>query len=211
LISKNYNNTTLQENRSNIDILKEFAENTNREIFYKEEQYSLSIYRQIPRYKTTVYISENNNKSAIYALFNDPYLKTDSPNVFCGSFITIPDTIKGRINIRKVNTLDRLNIFRKKSLPSFLSKDIIANTIIEYDNESDLKILLNNKALEQLIIKAVNISDLTRVTINQLDTNFITPIKGETTLGIINPQQWIIDSIYIEKHFAIANDISDYI
>ncbi|OQX80825.1 MAG: hypothetical protein B6D64_02760 [Bacteroidetes bacterium 4484_276] len=89
------------DDKSNIEILREFAKVTNRTIVAKEFPYPLTGIRTFQKYKRIVYVPNNFEKTSYFIWFSDPYAKIGCPTVFCGAFIPLSARIKSIINIRK--------------------------------------------------------------------------------------------------------------
>ena len=101
------------DNKSNIEILREFAKSTNRSIVDKEIPYPLTGIRTFQKYKRMVCIPNNHEHTSYFIWFSDPYAKIGQPTIFCGAFIPISSKIKSSISIRSKNILDKLSMFSK--------------------------------------------------------------------------------------------------
>jgi len=197
------------EQKSNIEILQEFATNTNRKINFKEEQYPISVYRKIPRYRRSVIIPNNSNETSYYILYGDPYNKIGEYTVFCGVYfpIDIPLTIK--LNFRQKDILDKLN--------PFLSKKIIKTENWVFDSKvittgKDLKIiqhLFKDDKLCSLMIEAFKMNVLLNFSINETNVDFVTNLEGKSHFCLYNRQQWILEDSIIEKWFEITENIRE--
>jgi hypothetical protein len=201
----------LEEEKSNIELLKEFATKTNREIVWKEEEYPVSVYRKIPRYRRSVYISGNKNNTFYYVLFSDPYHKVGEDTVFCGAFIPLPFQLEGKINIRRKNIFDKLQLFKKKAGEDFLSRRFLSKAVVSYENEADLKQLLKNVTTQDKLVESLGNSDMNVISVNEYDVDFIPELTGKSCLGFINPRFWEVEDKEIERYFKIAERLKTYL
>ncbi len=104
------------EEKTNIEVLREFARSTGRSIVDKEIQYPVSGIRSqvsgisnFPKYKRMIYMPNNINKTSFFVWFSDPYARIGLFTNFCGAFIPISAGIKSKINIRSKYILDNFN------------------------------------------------------------------------------------------------------
>ncbi len=201
----------MEDNRSNIEVLKDFARRTNREIYYKEEEYPMSGYRKIPQFRYFVFIPINENKTSFFVLFSDPYYTIGQYTVFCGVFTELPFQIEGKVNIRKRNIIDKLNPFEKRVNADFVSNRFSKNTVLFYEYESDLRKLLNNVMVEERILDVVDKSDLMHVSINEYNVDFVPELKGKTCLSVVNPQSWVFEDAEIEEYFKLVERVREHI
>ncbi|MEI7596774.1 MAG: hypothetical protein WCK02_13570 [Bacteroidota bacterium] len=195
------------ENKTNIEILSDIATETNRVIEFKEEQYPLSSYSQIPRLRTSVYMPNNASKTSYFVWSCDPYGEIGENTVFCGAFIPISSGITGKINIRKKNIIDKLNIFKSNDNHSSLPETFDSKVIISGDDLSMMKTFFNNVKLQNKILEILDISDIIKISINEIDVDFVPELKGKSHLCILNKQDWYMEKEQIEKLFGLIEQI----
>lgn len=187
------------EEKSNIEILREFAQSTNRAIFEKELAYPKSGIGTIQKFKNMVFIPNNAEKTSFFIWFSDPFGGIGSSTVFCGAFIPIPSFIKSKINIRRKNVLDKIDVFAKSNkmgIESFDSKFIIKGDIGVAE-----KRLLSPSKIQDLLMKALDIEGILNISINEHNLDFVPELKGNSYLSIINPHTWILERDFIEEGF----------
>ena len=187
--------------KSNIEILKEFAKTTNRTIIYKEIPYPLTGIRTFQKYKRMIYIPNNKETTSFFVWFSDPYTKIGLPTVFCGAFIPLPSQITSEINIRNRNILDKINIFSKTKLKQTGNMHFDSKVVISGDIESSTKRFLSRPDLQYQLLKALEIKPFMNVSLNENKIDFIPEIKNTPHLSVINPQSWDLEKNDIEEVF----------
>ncbi|MEE4259999.1 MAG: hypothetical protein V2I62_09580, partial [Bacteroidales bacterium] len=97
--------------KSDIDILREFAKSTKRFIEVKELLYPRTGIGTTQKYKRTVFIPNNSERSSFFIWFNDPYSTIGQTTIFSGAFIPLSSKVKTSLRIRNRYILDKLNLF----------------------------------------------------------------------------------------------------
>ena len=196
--------------KSNIELLTEFAKSTNRSIEAKEILYPSTGVRTFPQYKRMIYIPNNSENTSFFIWFSDPYEKGGIPTDFCGAFIKLPSEFKSKINIRNKNILDKIKVFSKAQNsignPLFDSKVVISGEL-----DSSIKSLLSKSRIQYQLLEALKIKELINISINEYKIDFIPELLDEPYLAIINPQSWNLDANYIEKVFSNIEKIRSVI
>jgi hypothetical protein len=82
--------------KTEIEILREFAKSTNRSIVDNEIPYPLSGIRTFRKFRRMVYVPNNTENTSYFIWFSDPYAKIGLPTIFCGAFIPLSPKIKSR-------------------------------------------------------------------------------------------------------------------
>lgn len=190
------------EERTNIEMIKEFAAATNRSVEYKEIPYPVSGIRKFQRFKRMVYVPNNSNKTSFFVWYSDPYTAIGIPTVFCGAFIKIPSRVSSSLKIRSKNIIDKINIFsnaRKNTIGnvSFDSKALITGNI-----NTGMKRLLTNSRIQYQILDSFNIALNINISINEYNIDFVPELKNNSYLSIINPQSWYLERHEIEPLFS---------
>jgi len=159
------------EDKSNIRILQEFAKSTNRTIDAKEIPYPLSKLgvQKIQKFKRTVCIPNNPEKSSFYMCFNDKYYQIAESTVYCGSFIPLPSKTKSRVILRSRNILDKLNVFSKSNGIGVSYFD--SNVVISGDVDQELKKILYKSKVQKEIIDALKIESKRQVANGEVFSN----------------------------------------
>jgi len=198
------------EEKSNTETIIEFAKMTNREVHHKKIPHPVSGIGRIRKFKRFIYIPYNNlEKNNFFIWYSDPYASVGYYTSFSGAFITIPSRIKGKINIRSKNILDKLAVFSKSikiGSSNFDSKTVITGTI-----DSAAKRLLSQAKIQDQLLKALELPGFLNISINEHNIDFIPELKGKSHLSIINPKGWDFDRNTIEEIFRVAEKIRNII
>jgi len=187
--------------KTNIETLQEFAQKSNRKLYFQEIQYPLSTYRQIPRFKRFAYIPNNANETSYFVLSGDPYNSVDKLNTFCGVYFPLEIPLSTKINLREKNILDKINPF----LSSKILKTGYANfdsLVVATGNSVHLvKKYLHDVRFNDVVVDTLSKSPELNFSINESNVDFVPALKGKSHFAIINPQQWVLDSSTIEEWF----------
>ena len=187
--------------KSNIEILREFAKSTNRSIVDKEIPYPLTGIRTFRKYKRMIYVPNNPENTSYFIWFSDPYAKIGLPTIFSGAFIPLPSRIKSRIRIRNKNILDKLNVFSKAKSNEIGNNRFDSKVVISGNVDSSVKRLLSQSRIQDQLLKALEIEPFMTISLNEYKIDFIPEFKGIPYLSIINPQRWDLERNDIEKIF----------
>ena len=199
--------------KSNIEILSEFARNTNRAIVSKEIPYPLTGIRTFQQYKRMIYISNNSENTSFLIWFSDPYAKVGLPTIYCGAFIPLPTNVKSKIKIRNRNTLDRLNVFSKTKTILTGNNSFDSKVVISGNMDSSAKELLSRSKTQYQLLKALKIEKLMTISLNEYKIDFLPELSNTPYIAILNQQGWNLDRDCIENMFkeieSLRNTITD--
>ena len=200
------------EDKSNIDILEEFARSTNREIAHKKNAYPLTGIRTFRRYKQYVYIPyDNNERNLFFIWFSDPYASIGNYTVFSGAFVAISSRVKAKLNIRSKNILDKVKLFSKSKAIKIGSDSFDSKVVISGDVDSAAKRLLSQAKIQDQLLKALKMPGFMNISINEHNIDFVPELKGKSYLSIINPKSWDLDKNDIEDIFRRMEKIRNII
>jgi len=197
--------------KSNIEILREFAKSTNRSIVYKEIPYPLTGIRTFQKYRRMIYVPNNPENTSYFIWFSDPYAKKGLLTIFSGAFIPLSSKIKSRINIRNKNILDKFNIFSKTKSNKIGNDRFDSKVVISGNVDSSVKRLLSQSRIQDQLLKALEIDQFMNISLNEYNIDFIPEFKGIPYLSIINPQSWDLERNDIEKIFKQIEKIKNVI
>ncbi len=185
--------------KTNQEVLKDFARKSGRELIFKEKQYPVSGIRKIPKFRTIAYIPNNSEGSSYFVFFNDPYKKIGVPCSFCGAFIpvSIPKNIKA--SIRKRDFMDNMS-FKKNSFKTGTSS-FDSKFVIEASDTMHLQRLFSNSEIQKETFKALNNKEFLKISINEFDLDFVPELQNRSYLAIINPLRWVLEKDFIEGLF----------
>lgn len=190
----------MNEEKSSIEILKEYASRTNRKIEYDEKIYPNTY--QVIFHRRTLFIPNNESGSSYFVCFQDNR-EMGEYRQFSGVFIPIEVPVTLEARIRRKDVLDKLNPKTKKRSihidSSFDSKFILMG-----NDDARIKKLFFNFTVQQLIIKMFELEDVMFIGINNVNTDFVPGLKGTSNLGVYTTQKWILERDEIEKLFLTA-------
>ena len=190
------------EEPTNLEILKEFAKSTGRQIFNEEIIYpSSGGIRNYQKSRQTIYIPYDNSNTNFFIWYSDPFTRGGIPTDFCGAFIPISSQTKAELNIRKKYFIDKLNIF-SDSKSNIGSRDFRSKVIMKGDiNNTEIIKLLSHSRAQGQILKVLDMEMLINISINEFNIDFIPELKNKAYLSIINPQSWCTEKKDIEDIF----------
>lgn len=198
------------ENVSTINQLAEIAQLTNRKIFVSEAPYPGSAMNPVTLHKRTVYMPDANNDSCFLGAFSDPK-RFDKNNMFFGVFITTSYPLSSTFEVRKKDTLDRINPFlSRKSLRS--GNDSFDKAVVINGNDERLirKILCSTET-QQVILDALAMKEYWYAGLNAVDLEFVPDGKRKSFFGIFTRQLWIVDKGRIETLFQLVRRLNKMI
>jgi len=200
------------EDKSNIDILEEFARSTNREIIHKEIPFPLTGIRTFRKFKKYVYVPYDKlERDNFFIWYSNPYARVGNYTVFSGAFIPISSRVKSKISIRSKNILDKVNVFSQSRHNKIGSESFDSKVVISGDIDSAAKKLLSQSRIQSQLLKALGIATFTTISINEFDIDFVPELKGKSYLSIINPQSWELEKTGIDKIFRQMEKIRNII
>lgn len=199
------------EDKSDIEILREFAKSTNRSIEVKELLYPRTGIRTTQKYKRMVYIPNNPEKTSFFIWFNDPYLKVGQTTIFSGAFIPLSTKIKSNLKIRNRYILDKLNLFARTKDYRIGNGHFDSSVLISGTLDTETKRLLSSSKIQKQILMALEIERYFNISINQYSIDFVPELNKNPNFSIINRQGWEIDKKNIEKMFSRIEKIREMI
>ena len=197
------------KDKSDIEILKEFAKSTNRTIAVTELPYPRTGIRTTQKYKRMVSIPNNSENTSFFIWFNDAYSKIGQQVIFSGAFIPISSKIKSKIYIRNSFIFDKINFFSKAI--KLGNRNFDSKVTISGEMDAETKRLLSHSRLQYQITKALEIESYTCISINEFKINFVPELNHTSYFSIINRNGWDIDKNIIENTFTRIEKIRDII
>ncbi|MFK5854784.1 MAG: hypothetical protein QM503_01550 [Bacteroidota bacterium] len=200
------------EDKSNIEILEEFARSTNRDIAHKEIPYPLTGIHTFRKYKKYIFIPySNSEKSNYFIWYSNPYASVGDYTVFSGAFIPISSRVKSSLNIRSKTILDKVNIFSKKKANRVGNDNFDSKVVITGEIDSAARRLLSQSKIQSQLLKALEIANFMTISINEYNIDFVPELKDKSYLSIINPQSWDLEKDTIEEIFRLMERIRNII
>lgn len=196
------------EEKSNVEIIEDFAKRSGRTVSVLEKLYPKTGIQTFQKYQTKIVVSDSSENSSFFIWLSDPYAKIGIPSIFCGVFLPLKIKDNSQLSIRKKNILDRLSVFSKTKKyitenPKFNSKVLITG-----DLSLEIEKILENRNIQDLILDALNLSNVFVLSFNHHQIDFVPELKDNSYLSITNNQSWFMDKNTIEDLFKIAEKIN---
>ncbi len=191
------------EEKTDIEILTEFAKGTNRFIEANEVPYPSSFIRKnLLRFKRTVYIPNDPERNSFYICYNDPYHNIEQSAIFSGAFIPLALKTKTKVSIRKRDVVDKVNIFSRNKPMGVGSYKFDSKVVINGDLDLELRGFLSKTKLQNKILEVLGMNKgFIKISINEFNLDFVPEFKNSSYLSIINNQEWEVDKDRIEQFF----------
>lgn len=201
----------MTEEKSPIDEIRDFARSTNRSVEIKEIPYPVTGIRTIQKFKRMIYLPNNENESSFFIWYSDPYLRIGQSSVFSGAFISLPEKLGARMNMRRRNVLDKISLFSSNKQnrigkPYFDSKVFMTGEL-----DTGVKRFLSSARIQEQIIKALQIEKYMNVWMNEYPIAFVPGLKEKPYLSIVNPLSWETNRDNIEAMLRAVEKIQNSI
>lgn len=189
--------------KSNIELLEEFAIKTKREVYTEEKDYKSQFSSRFPKFKRTVYIVDKSDLPVYFILYSDPYYKMAIDTVFCGVYIPISVPTASKITFTKKNFIDRMNPFPSKEIIKSGDFKFDSKILMKGNNPALAQKLARNILFQRLLIESFKMKEFFYFSINDTDVDFVEDLKGKSHFSICNPINWILDFDVIEEWFKV--------
>ena len=199
------------EDKSDIEILKEFAKSTNRSIEVKELLYPRTGFGTTQKYKRMVYIPNNSEKTSFFVWFNDPYSTIGQTTIFSGAFIPLSSKVRTSLRIRNRYTLDKLNLFTQSKDNKIGNSHFDSRVVISGTLDTATKRIISSSKIQRQIIMALEIESFFHISINQFNIDFVPELLDNPNFSIINRQGWEVEKNNIESMFDRIEKIRELI
>jgi hypothetical protein len=198
----------MSNEKSTIEILTDFATNSNREIKFNEITHPHCSTNPVIYHKRTLYIPNDSQKTSFYVCYNDTKSLSKN-NLYCGVFIPISLPTTCKMTIRKKDFLDRINPLTKRKSLKIGEYRFDSKVVISCNDQSCIETLLKNSKIQKLILESLNITDAISVTINDVNPKFVPELKEKSHLAIITKMTWISQSEQINKLFNLIENVRE--
>ncbi len=189
----------MNEEKSSIEILKEFARRTHRRVEYSEKSYP-DVY-PVTFHRRTLYVPDNEFESSYYVCFHDSK-EMGEYNLFSGVFTSIDVPLSTEAKVRKKDILDKLNPKIKKH--SYKTGSNFDSKAVIMGNDADrIKRIFSKSSIQKIALKVFEPEEVFFIGINVLDVDFVPGLKGKSHFGIFTTRKWILDKEMIEKLFLL--------
>ena len=197
------------EEKSDIEILRDFAKSTNRSIEVQEIPYPRTGIGTTQKFKRMVYMPNNLENTSFFIWFNDPYLKIGQSTIFSGTFIPLPSKTNAKLNIRRKYFLDKLNIFSETKAIKIGNDHFDTRVVITGSLDAPAKRFLAQSKIQKQILMTLEIARFVNISFNEYKIDFVPELNTHPNFGIINRQAWEIDKNTIEHMFRRIESIRE--
>jgi len=199
----------MSQDKSAIEIIREFARKTGREAIFTEKPYPSTAMQRIVYHRRTIYLEGINNKAICFASFADSR-EFGKYALFSGIFMPVELPLSTTISIRNKDILDKLNPFNKKKMPSSGIPSYDAKTVISGNDPLSVKKIFQERRFQRLVDQSLPLAPGIVIAVNEANIGFIPEFKGKSHLGIFITREWITDTSMIEGLFNIAGQFTSY-
>ena len=196
----------MEEEKTAIQELKEFAKKTKRNIDCAENTYVASGIN--PRTLVKQYaIIYNLFENEAYFVSNCDMAAFGDSAMYSGFFFPVEFPSSTRVKIRQKNILDKMNLFSKKSEFKTQSKKFDSKVMIEENDERASGKLFYSQSIQNLILEIFKLDLRLKLCVNHIDTGIVSDLKNKSTLGVYITEQWLLDEQVIEKLFILVGKL----
>lgn len=197
-------------NKTASELLREFAEQTKREVSLEEIPYPTSAIYGVKHYKKMLYIPNGKDRKSIVVAFHD-HNCMDGKDLYFGVFIPLFLPNIQKLLIRERNILDRLNPFLKKHTLTTGHRHFDSHTVITGNDEPLLRRLFSDSETQNEVIESLKLMEGMYVGINEVNLDFAPAFWGKSNLGIFTTQTWIVEADLIEALYAKAEKLYELV
>ncbi|MFT5749299.1 MAG: hypothetical protein ACI93S_000554 [Ancylomarina sp.] len=196
----------MEEEKTAIQELKEFAKKTKRDIDCDDKAYAATGVNPRILVKQHAIISNLAENEAYFVNYCDMAAFGDSA-MYSGFFFPVEFPSSTLIKVHQRNILDKMNIFSKKPEFKTQSKKFDSKVVIEENDERASGKLFYSQGIQSLILEIFKLDPRLKLCINHIDTGIVPDLKNKSTLGVYITEQWLLDEQLIEKLFALVGKL----
>jgi len=196
----------MEEEKTAIQELKEFAKKTKRDIDCDDKAYAATGVNPRILVKQHAIISNLAENEAYFVNYCDMVAFGDSA-MYSGFFFPVEFPSSTLIKVRQRNILDKMNIFSKKSEFKTQSKKFDSKVVIEENDERASGKLFYSQGLQSLILEIFKLDPRLKLCVNHIDTGIVSDLKNKSTLGIYITEQWLLDEQLIKKLYVLVGKL----
>jgi len=196
----------MEEDKSAIELLKEFARKTDRKIDCSKKYYPTSTIN--PCFLSQSYAIIPNQKTPTNFFISYCDLKGFGDNAFySGIFFEIPAPHSTLIRIREKDILDKLNPFLKQSSYKSRIRDFDKQVVITENDFNWTNKLFHNTHIQNAILEIFKLDKRIRIGVNAIELMHEPTLKGKSNFGIYITEEWLLDDTLIENLFMLSEKI----
>lgn len=196
----------MEEEKTAIEELKEFAKRTKREIDCKDEAYVASGINPRTLVKQHAILSKSTEDEAYFVNFCDMARSGDN-SMYSGLFFPVDFHTSALVRVRQKNVLDKMNPFSTK--PEFKTdwKKFDSKAIIEEIDARSSGKLFQSQGTQSLILDIFKLDPRLKLCVNHIDVGIVPELKNMSTLGIYITEQWLLDEAIIKKLYTLVGKL----
>ncbi len=196
----------MEEEKSGIQELKEFAKKTKRDIDFDENTYTASGINPRNLVRQHAIISNSDENEAYFVSYCDMVTIGDSA-FYSGLFFSIDMPVSTRIKIRQKNILDKMSLFSKRSEFKTQYKKFNSKVIIEESDKGSFDKLFHSHGIQLLILDIFKLDPRLKLCVNHIDVGVVSELKNKSTLGIYITEQWLLDEAILKKLYFLVGKL----
>jgi len=196
----------MEEEKTAIEELKEFAKRTKREIDCKDEAYVGSGINPRTLFKQHAILSKSTEDEAYFINFCDMAHSGDNA-MYSGLFFPVDFPASTLVKVRQKNVLDKMNPFSKKAEFKTDWKKFDTKVIIEEGDKESVKMLFQSQGTQSLILDIFKLDPRLKLCVNHIDVGIVPELKNISTLGIYITEQWLLDEAIIKKLYTLVGKL----
>ena len=196
----------MEEDKTAIEELKEFAKKTNREIDFDDKTYVASGINPRNLVKQHVIISSSTNDEPYFVNYCDMAAIGDNA-MYSGFFFPVEFPVSTLVKVRQKNVLDKMNLFSKKPKFKTQSRKFDSKVIIEENDERSSGKLFYSQGLQTLLLDILKLDPRLKLGVNHIKVDLVPELKGKSTLGIYITEQWLLDEAIVKKLYTLVGKL----
>ena len=203
----------MEQEKSSIDILKEFAKRTGRDIEFSVKDHDYAVLHPVRYHQRSLYITNNPGQTSYFICYGDSGAPANIGEkvLYSGVFIPVDLPRDSIIKIRRKDILDKLNIFKKKKYLRSGFENFDAQATIRGSDSLSAQKIAKSRKVQENILKAFILDESLTIGLNTVNANFVPHLKNQSFLGVYSLNGWILEDKKIEQLFSIMEEIRKYL
>ncbi len=196
----------MEEDKTAIEELKEFAKKTNREFDFDDKPYVSSGINPRNLVMQHVIITSSTNDEPYFVNYCDMAGIGDNA-MYSGFFFPIDFPVETRVKLRQKNILDKMNLFSRKLEFKTQSKKFSSKVVIEESDESSFAKLFHSHGVQSLIMDIFKLDPRLKLCVNHIDVGIVSEFKNKSIFGIYITEQWLLDEAILKKLYSLVGKL----
>ncbi|MBE0640811.1 MAG: hypothetical protein IH599_02165, partial [Bacteroidales bacterium] len=188
------------EEKTSIDLLREFARGTGRTLEYTSVPYPTVAVHPIAHHRITAYVADDARSNLIFSSFSDSR-EFGALALFSGVFLTVNIPRAASLIARKAHAIDRLAMFSAKDrlktgVPTFDRK-----IVLKGNDQEQARQFFGNHRIQDWSLKSLELDERCRIGVNIPDLDFVPAFKGRSVAGLFILGGWLLEPERIERFY----------